>query len=178
MPSKPKSITVVKNFGGRRNTGTPGAVKEWGLWDCDPTKTGTPSRQHAYGRTFPWLFDVMEKAYVLEGEATLTADDSTLHGDPVRIIPGDMVTFPKGWRGTWEVHSYLKKHYAFFNGQGLRIDEVEEEEEEEEEKKIKVEKKSSSKNKKPVSQREERVKRVARTTHQEKLPAAKRGKKA
>lgn len=60
---------------------------------------------------------------MLEGEATLTADDATKHGPPVRIGAGDMVTFPKGWAGRWEVHSFLKKRYAFFDGEGLRVDE-------------------------------------------------------
>jgi SAM-dependent methyltransferase len=34
-----------------------------------------------------------------------------------------MVTFPKGWSGKWVVHSFLKKKYAFFDKDGLRIDE-------------------------------------------------------
>eukprot|EP00239_Pterosperma_sp_CCMP1384_P003910 CAMPEP_0197845424 /NCGR_PEP_ID=MMETSP1438-20131217/2361_1 /TAXON_ID=1461541 /ORGANISM="Pterosperma sp., Strain CCMP1384" /LENGTH=212 /DNA_ID=CAMNT_0043456713 /DNA_START=1 /DNA_END=639 /DNA_ORIENTATION=+ len=126
MPPKAKPITVVKNFGGRRNTGTPLAVQEWSLWDCDPEDSSgrKPSRGHAYGRTFPWVFDMTEKAYVLEGEATLTPEDPALYGDTVKIGPGDMVTFPRGWKGTWEVHSFLRKHYAFFNGKGLRVDEA------------------------------------------------------
>ena len=39
---------------------------------------------HGAGRTFPWTFDMLEKAYVTEGEATLTADDEAAHGPPVR----------------------------------------------------------------------------------------------
>ena len=38
---------------------------------------------------------MLEKAYVLEGSATLTADDETAHGPPVTINTKDMVTFPK-----------------------------------------------------------------------------------
>ena len=49
------------------------------------------------------MFDMEEKAYVLEGSATLTADDPAKHGDPVTIGPKDMVTFPKGWKGAWKV---------------------------------------------------------------------------
>ena len=76
---------------------------------------------------------MLEKAYVLEGEATLTADNPALHGaEPVRIGPGDMVTFPKGWKGRWEVHSFVRKRYAFFDAKGLQVDEIEEEEGEEE----------------------------------------------
>jgi uncharacterized membrane protein YgcG len=73
-----------------------------------------------------------EKAYVLEGSATLTADDPLKHGEPVTIVPGDRVTFPKGWRGTWKVHSFLRKVYAFFDREGLRVDEDEDVDEEEE----------------------------------------------
>jgi hypothetical protein len=34
-----------------------------------------------------------------------------------------MVTFPKGWKGTWKIHSFLKKRIAFFDSKGLRVDE-------------------------------------------------------
>ena len=37
-------------------------------------------------------------------------------GAPVRIMPRDMVTFPRGWRGRWDIHSYIRKRYAFFDG--------------------------------------------------------------
>mmetsp|Transcript_25715 Transcript_25715/g.80136 ORF Transcript_25715/g.80136 Transcript_25715/m.80136 type:complete len:113 (+) Transcript_25715:373-711(+) len=66
-----------------------------------------------------------EKAYVIEGTATLTADDEALHGPPVTITAKDMVTFPKGWTGRWDVDCYLKKRYAFFDADGLRVDEDE-----------------------------------------------------
>ena len=39
------------------------------------------------------------------------------------------VTFPKGWTGQWEVHSFIKKRYAFFDAEGTRIEEDEEEDE-------------------------------------------------
>ena len=63
----------------------------------------------------------------MEGSATLTAKDPTKHGPPVTIVPGDMVTWPKGWQGQWLVHSFLRKRYAFFDGEGYRVDEDEEE---------------------------------------------------
>jgi len=123
-----KIIRVVPNFGGRRCSAEgPSSVKSWGMWDCDPEADGdhAPSQRHGYGRSFPWHFDVAEKAYVVEGSATLTADDPSLHGEPVTIKALDMVTFPKGWCGRWEVHSFLRKRYAFFDHQGIRIDEEE-----------------------------------------------------
>ena len=105
-PKKRKAnpIVVVHNFGGRRATGMPSICNDWGVWDCgvssgthccttkrcaraDPEKTGEPIRHHSYGKTFPWVFDIEEKAYILKGEATLTADDEAKHGPPVKISP-------------------------------------------------------------------------------------------
>lgn len=128
---KPTPIIIVKNFGGKRCVVSegPASVQEWGFWDCDPNDDSgrTPTQKHGYGNSFPWHFDMLEKAYVLQGSATLTADDTELHGDAVLISEGDMVTFPKGWRGRWEVHSFLSKRYAFFDAKGIRIDEDEDE---------------------------------------------------
>jgi uncharacterized cupin superfamily protein len=124
-------ITVVPNFAGRRCAPEgPTSVESWGLWDCDPEDASgrAPTQKHGYGREFPWHFDMLEKAYVLEGSATLTADDAVAHGPPVTIHPKAMVTFPKGWRGRWVVHSFLRKRYAFFDAKGIRVDESEEEE--------------------------------------------------
>jgi hypothetical protein len=44
-----------------------------------------------YGRRFDWQFDMQEKAYILEGSATLTADEPDIFGPPVTIEPRDMV---------------------------------------------------------------------------------------
>jgi len=114
---KKREIAVVHNFGGRRATGVPVSCRDWGLWDCDPTvEDREPTQGHGYGKEFPWVFDMEEKAYgnvdpaspstisfltpflveVLEGEATLTADDPDLHGDPVRIVAKDMVAMSPG----------------------------------------------------------------------------------
>jgi uncharacterized cupin superfamily protein len=102
-----KPILVVSNFGGRRHPppSCPPSVKNWGTWDCDPSQNKPPTQHHAYGQTFPWTFDLCEKAYIMKGSATLTADDPIKHGEPVTIVPGDMVTWPKGWKGQWIVHS-------------------------------------------------------------------------
>ena len=75
MSGKQNSITVVHNFGGKRQIGEPSAVASWSLWDCDPTKPGVASRKHSFGKEFPWIFEMNEKAYIIEGSATLTADD-------------------------------------------------------------------------------------------------------
>ena len=62
---KQKPITVVHNFGGKRLVGEPSLVASWSVWDCDPTKTGPPSRKHSYGKEFPWVFELEEKAYII-----------------------------------------------------------------------------------------------------------------
>jgi uncharacterized cupin superfamily protein len=104
----------------------------WGRWDCDPSQPGRKSTsKHSYGASFPWTFDVQEKAYILEGSATLTPTNPSV-GSPVDIVAKDMVTFPKGWTGNWTIHSFISKRYAFFDAKGLQIDEDLDEDEEEE----------------------------------------------
>mmetsp|Transcript_56325 Transcript_56325/g.96962 ORF Transcript_56325/g.96962 Transcript_56325/m.96962 type:complete len:323 (-) Transcript_56325:429-1397(-) len=128
----PHGIRVVPNFGGKRCAAEgPASVHAWGVWDCDPEDGSgrAATQKHGYGKTFPWHFDMLEKAYVVEGSATLTADDPAAHGEAVTIAPRDMVTFPKGWRGRWEVHSFLSKRYAFFDHNGIQVDEDVDEEE-------------------------------------------------
>ena len=109
MKGRCTPISVVPNFGGRRCASEgPSSVQDWGKLDCDPNdRSGrTPTQKHGYGREFPWHFDMLEKAYVLEGSATLTADDPEAHGAPVTIQPKDMVTFPKV-SALLTIHSYL-----------------------------------------------------------------------
>lgn len=56
---------------------------------------------------FPWTYDAAEVAYVLEGEVVVTPDGD----EPVKLGPGDLVTFPAGMSCTWEVRKPLRKHY-------------------------------------------------------------------
>ena len=59
--------------------------------------------------TFPWSYDRQESCYILEGRVIVTPDG----GEPVEIIEGDMVTFPKGMSCTWDIKEDIKKHYNF-----------------------------------------------------------------
>lgn len=59
--------------------------------------------------TFPWTYDDRETCYFLEGEVTVTPEA----GEPVRMGAGDLVTFPKGMRCTWEISKPVRKHYMF-----------------------------------------------------------------
>ncbi|MEJ2143004.1 MAG: cupin domain-containing protein [Gammaproteobacteria bacterium] len=59
--------------------------------------------------TFPWSYDRQETCYIIEGEVTVTPEG----GDPVEIVSGDLVTFPKGMNCTWEIREDIKKYYNF-----------------------------------------------------------------
>lgn len=69
-------------------------VEEWPIWTKEES-------------TFPWTYEQKEMCYVLRGEFTVTPDG----GEPVRIGPKDLVTFPKGMSCTWEIHKAVRKHY-------------------------------------------------------------------
>lgn len=69
-------------------------VSRWPTWQKEVSK-------------FPLDFDEKETAYVLEGEIVVTPKG----GEPVRIVPGDLVVFPAGLDTDWEVVKPLRKHY-------------------------------------------------------------------
>ena len=59
--------------------------------------------------TFPWTYDQQETCYILQGKVIVTPDG----GEPVEIVRGDLVTFPKGMSCSWEIREDIKKHYIF-----------------------------------------------------------------
>ena len=71
-------------------------VSRWPTWEKEPSK-------------FAIDFDETESAYVLEGEILVTPAG----GEPVRIVPGDLVSFHAGLDSQWEVVKPLKKHYSY-----------------------------------------------------------------
>ena len=68
-----------------------------GVWQC----TAGPSY---------WVQEETEVVYLLSGSMTVTPDD----GKPVKLGPGDMAVFPRGWRGPWELHETVRKVYVIF----------------------------------------------------------------
>ncbi len=62
---------------------------------------------------FPWEFVTTETALILEGECKMTAADG---GPSITFKAGDLVVFPLGYKGTWEVKKKLKKHYMHSEG--------------------------------------------------------------
>ena len=57
---------------------------------------------------FPWEFVTTETAFILEGECEMTPNDGS---ESTTFKAGDLVVFPVGYEGTWEVKKALKKHY-------------------------------------------------------------------
>jgi len=70
-------------------------VKDWSPWECEPS-------------TFDWEYDSEETAYVLEGKVRVKTTE-----EDVEINKGDLVTFPKGMKCTWNVLEKIRKVYAF-----------------------------------------------------------------
>jgi len=70
---------------------------EAGIWEC----TAGPSY---------WVQEEHEVIYVLSGTLTVTPDG----GESKTLAPGDMAVFPRGWRGTWELHETVRKVYVVF----------------------------------------------------------------
>lgn len=63
--------------------------------------------------TFPWAFVTTENALILEGECEITPEDG---GQSTTFKAGDLVVFPNGYKGTWEVKKPLKKRFKHSDG--------------------------------------------------------------
>ena len=66
---------------------------------------------------FEWEFVTTETAFILEGECEMTPAD----GSPSTTFKaGDLVVFPLGYKGTWEVKKALKKGYKHEGGKTIK----------------------------------------------------------
>ena len=70
-------------------------IDNWGSWSCEPS-------------TFDWQYSSTEVAYVFEGKVNVKTD-----AGEVEINKGDLVTFPKGLKCTWNVIEKINKVYTF-----------------------------------------------------------------
>lgn len=70
-------------------------VSSWPIWTKEPS-------------TFDWFYGEEETCYFLDGQATVKTGQGA-----VTIGTGDLVTFPKGLRCTWQVTQAVRKHYRF-----------------------------------------------------------------
>lgn len=71
-------------------------IDKWGKWECDVKR-------------FDWEYDEKEQFYVLEGKVKVETKD----GEKVEFGKGDLVTFPKGVKCTWDVKEKIQKRYKF-----------------------------------------------------------------
>jgi uncharacterized protein len=78
-------------------TGPEGSGQETGIWQC----TAGPSY---------WVQEENEFIYLLAGSLTVTPDG----GKPATFGAGDSAMFPRGWRGTWDLHETVRKVYVVF----------------------------------------------------------------
>lgn len=70
-------------------------INKWSSWECEPS-------------TFDWEYDSDETAYVFSGKVKVKTS-----AEEVEINGGDLVTFPKGLKCTWNVIEKIKKVYTF-----------------------------------------------------------------
>lgn len=72
---------------------------EIGVWECSP------------GRYRRQILSA-ESMHILAGEAVFTPDGG---GEPQRLVAGDVVFFPAGTLGEWDIRSALRKMYVVFD---------------------------------------------------------------
>jgi hypothetical protein len=89
--------TPMQTHGLTMWTGPEGSGQETGIWQC----TAGPSY---------WVQEENEFIYILSGSLTVTPDG----GKPATFGAGDSAMFPRGWRGTWDLHETVRKVYAIF----------------------------------------------------------------
>jgi uncharacterized cupin superfamily protein len=109
-------------------------LEDWGLLD-EATDAGTPMQVHGLtmwsaaadagsddeggpeagtwqctaGPSY-WVQAENEFVYILSGSLTVTPDG----GKPATFGAGDCAMFPRGWRGTWDLHETVRKVYVVF----------------------------------------------------------------
>ena len=89
--------TPMQTHGLTMWTGPEGSGQETGIWQC----TAGPSY---------WVQEENEFIYLLSGSLTVTPDG----GKPATFGAGDSAMFPRGWRGTWDLHETVRKVYVLF----------------------------------------------------------------
>lgn len=93
-----KAITVTSNLSETKLKEL--GIAHWPTWEKEVS-------------TFPWEFVTTENAYILEGECEMTPEDGSA---PTTFKAGDLVVFPLGFKGIWEVKKPLKKHFMHSEG--------------------------------------------------------------
>jgi len=70
-------------------------LEKWSPWQCDVS-------------VFNWEYDAEEVCYILEGKVKVKTSS-----EEVEINKGDLVTFPRGLKCTWNVLEKINKVYMF-----------------------------------------------------------------
>lgn len=70
-------------------------VESWSTWSAEPS-------------TFDWEYDTDETCFIIEGKAKIKSPE-----EEVEIKKGDLVTFQKGLKCTWQVLQKINKYYKF-----------------------------------------------------------------
>lgn len=76
------------------------------IWEGGKTSTGLWAS--GTGRFTAERVGYSEICYFIEGSVTVVADGEAA----VTYGPGDIMVMPSGWKGTWEVHTPVRKHYT------------------------------------------------------------------
>lgn len=74
-----------------------------GVWHCTPGVF--------------WLSHPGETICLVEGRATITPEG----GEPVTVVPGEVVYLPEKMRAKWEVHETVKKAFHSYDSTGLLL---------------------------------------------------------
>lgn len=86
-------------------------TKTYNLYSTDDDSLHAGTWETGTGES-RWEFtDEGEVIYVLEGRMTVQEDG----GSSQEVGPGDLVVFPKGWKGTWNVTAPLRKVYVIYS---------------------------------------------------------------
>jgi uncharacterized cupin superfamily protein len=72
-------------------------AESWPIWEKEVSE-------------FPWKYDTQETCLILEGEASVSANDGS---ESATFSAGDWVVFSPGLECTWRVTSPVKKRYKF-----------------------------------------------------------------
>ena len=71
-------------------------VYSWPTWGCEIS-------------AFDWVYEQRELCYFLEGQVRIWHDGEYV----AELGPGDLATFPQGYKCRWEVMERINKHYRF-----------------------------------------------------------------
>jgi uncharacterized protein len=96
-PMQVHGVTLWSSVADADAAGEGDGGPETGIWQC----TAGPSY---------WVQEENEFVYILSGSLTVTPDG----GKPATFGAGDCAMFPRGWRGTWDLHETVRKVYVLF----------------------------------------------------------------